>query len=140
MDVADSFIVDAGAIAASVTAILVAFGALARLRPLRWLVGQLVGKPVGEWLSSLVAEEVKPLRAEIKHLRGEVKESAVDLAEHVVDEIAEHVADRADRDARQVALDERLATIDQRLDDGAARFDELEAKLDRVLDGEGNGT
>lgn len=116
-------LVDAGALALALTAILAAFAAFARTRPVRWLWSSLVAKPIGQWLSKQIEVVVAPLHTQI----GSVGSA---LISHTDFEDDLRIADKRDRDLRQVEMDawrgevrgdisdvrEDIGTIHKRLD------------------------
>lgn len=70
MSAVPSPVLDVGAGAAAVTAVLVLGGLLLRSRPARWLRRTLITEPLAQWFRAQVAHEVEPRIAEV---RGELR-------------------------------------------------------------------
>lgn len=97
-----SLLVDVGAAAGALTALVLFVGLVWRSRPARWLWRTLVAEPFSEWTRAQVTHVVEPMVAEV---RQEVRPNG---GSSFRDEVA------------------------QRLEEGDRRFDRLERKLDQV--------
>lgn len=85
-----NWIIDAGSLAAAITAVLVVLGLLTRAKPVRWVWRQLIGEPVGRWAGGIVSAQVDPVRADVAELRNEVAASNERLLTHVQAEDVAH--------------------------------------------------
>lgn len=99
---APGFLVDFGAAAGAIVAILGACILIARLRPVRWVYRRLVSEPFAAWFRTQVAHEVAPALEELRPNGGA---SFRDLV----------LARLADGEARFDGLEGRIGSVEERI-------------------------
>jgi hypothetical protein len=92
-------VIDIGAAAAAMVAVIGVLGAFSRSRFGRYLWRHLISVPVGEWQTKQIAAVVAPVQHEL------VKQGKA-LISHMDNEDDIRIADRLDRDRRQIEMDE----------------------------------
>ena len=122
-----SSVVDAGALAAVVVAILAAFAALSKTPPARYLWRWLVSEPIGKWQTATIEAALAPMQATAEADRKVV-------TDHMHEELELRQADALDREHRQAELD--TFRDDMRTEVGVMNrnFVGLHRRLDRTLE------
>lgn len=82
---APGFLVDLGATAGAVVAILGAIILVSRLRPVRWAYRRLVSEPFAAWFREQVRHEVEPLHTRLKDVETQLATNGGDTLRDRVD-------------------------------------------------------
>lgn len=114
-------LVDVGALAGIIAAVVTALALLAKTPPMRWLARRLIKEPFGDMLDV----HLEPVTAAIAEGKAAAEQLRVDLTAHMQREERDIEEERQKREHRQELLDERL-------DDLAADVAEVKAGLGTV--------
>lgn len=89
LSAAPAIVVDLGAIAAALTAVVLFLGLIFRSRPFRWLWRHTISDPFAEWFRAQVAHEIEPRIAQVRaELRPNGGSSAYDRLSRRLDGLA----------------------------------------------------
>lgn len=114
-------LVDVGALAGIIAAVVTALALLTKTPPMRWLARRLIKEPFGDMLDTHLA----PVTEAIAEGKAAAEQLRADLTAHMQREERDIEEERQKREHRQELLDERL-------DDLAADVAEVKAGLGTV--------
>lgn len=95
------WVVDLGAAAGVLTAVIVCLGLLWRLRLVRWVYAHLIGSPFTDWVARTVGTQTEPVRAELAELRRTQEATDMVVTTHMNAEELRQLQDARDRTEQQ---------------------------------------
>lgn len=138
------WLTDAGILAATITGMLAAMGALSRLRVVRWLWRQLIAEPFGTWqrrqITDVVQPMMQPIQERVDATAAKLEETAdrldvttTDLGNHMADEMLLRRSDMENRMLRQQHVDEENLHLRAAMGAVEATVMDLHDRVDSTL-------
>ncbi len=124
------WLLDAGADATAILALLGLFALLIKTRPAKWLWRTLVKRPVTGWLQVTVQSTIQ---AELEPVHAKLEATAQALVLHMDDEVQLRRDDQASDSVRQQEMDDWRAEIREDIGELKDGLGVLHARLDSTL-------